>query len=361
VKHDAALRRTVEHWSHYEPRLEQTYFGFPPLRPYLIRTAFGEAAAQEHAYNRWWAEDIVAERYFAERQPSHVLSLCCGFGAVEQHLVPRLPTVRSCSAIDIAPLAVADARRRAQALGLEGLIRYDVADLNDCPWQPEAFDLVVANGALHHLANVEEVLDGVLATLKPGGLLYANEHIGAPHQDFGSRQLELINATAYIVPPYLRRRHPPRRHPFRSGRAKRLADVMLGNADLGRSQMPAQRSSLRRLAAHLLRHITPPPRSDFGALISSHAPEIAASDPSEGVSSDRILAAVEERFGAVRVHDYGGAVLAYALDQAFFERFDATSQRDAALLQALCALETMLVELNELPREHAIIVATKLP
>jgi len=116
VKHDTALRRTAEHWSHHEPRIEQSLFGFPPSRPYLIRTAFGEAAAEVHADNPWWAEDIVVDRYLAGRPPSSVLSLCCGFGAVEQHLLPRLPTVTTCAAIDIAPLADTEARRRAQAL-----------------------------------------------------------------------------------------------------------------------------------------------------------------------------------------------------------------------------------------------------
>jgi SAM-dependent methyltransferase len=359
VTHDAALRRTAEHWSHYEPNVERSYFGFPPLRPYLVRTAFGEAAAEAHAENRWWAEDIVCDRYLAGRSPSKVLSLCCGFGAVEQHLLPRLPSVTACCAIDIAPLAVAEARRRAQTSGMGPLISYEVADLTAYHWPPEAFDLVIANGALHHLDNVEEVLDGVLTTLSPGGVLYANEHVGARHQDFGARQLELINAAAYIVPPDLRQRHPRRRNPFDSTRARRLADVVLGNADLGRSQMPATWGWMQRALAQVLRRFTLPPRADFGALVSSHAREIAERDPSECVSSDRIVAAVKQRFGSVNVHDYGGAVLAYALDDAFFRRFDAGSHRDTGLLTALCSLEATLVELGELPREHAIIVAVK--
>ena len=333
MRHDTARRRTAEHWSHYEPRLEQTYFGFPPLRPYLIRTGFGVAAAEAHADNRWWAEDIVAERYLTGRPPSSILSLCCGFGAVEQHLLPLLPSVTTCTAIDIAPLAVTEARRRAEAQGLGEVIHYEIADLTEYPWRSEAFDLVLANGALHHLTNVEAVLDGVHATLTPGGILYANEHIGARHQGFGLRQLELINAAAYIVPPHLRMRHPRRCNPLTSQRGRRLADLLLGNADLERLRMAAQQGSLERAAVWMLRHLTLPPRSDFGALVSPRAADIIARDPSEGVSSDRILAAVEERFEGARVHDYGGALLAYALDQAFFERFDGDSPRDTEVLE----------------------------
>ena len=361
MDHDDERRRTAKHWSRYEPRVDRTFFGFPPLRPYLIQTAFGRAEAEVHADNRWWAEDIVVDRYLAERAPSSLLSLCCGFGAVEQHLMARLPSVTTCTAIDIAPLAVAEARRRAQAAGLGNAIHYEVADLTDYPWQPRTFDLVVANGALHHLANVEDVLDGVSKTLTPGGHLFANEHIGARRQDFAARQLELINAAAYVVPPDLRRRHPRRHHPFQSHRAGRLADVMLGNTDLGRTQMPAEWDWAHRTAARVLRHLTVPPRADFGALVRSQARELEATDPSECVSSDRIVPTVKERFDDVHVHQYGGALLAYALDQTFFEGFDAASSRDVRLLEALCSLESALVESGELPSEHAVIVATRPP
>ena len=325
-------------------------------RTAAISTAFGEEAAEEHAGNRWWAEDIVADRYLMGRDVSSVLSLCCGFGAIEQHMVPYLGSVKHCLALDIAEGAVSEAARRAQVAGLDQVISYQAADLNTYDWPSPTYDLVIANGALHHLAELERVLDGVKRSLKPGGILYTNEHIGVSHRDFSSRQLELINGAAYVVPPELRRRRPVRSNPFVQPRLRRFADLFLGNLNLD-GEHPRW-SGRKRALARILRWVSLPPRRGLGPLVLSQKRATLGKDPSEGVSSERIVPAITERFGQVRVHPYGGALLAYALDPAFYEGFRGEDPRHARILRDLCSLEASLVDIGELPHEHAIIIAT---
>jgi hypothetical protein len=355
-----ADKRTVGLWSQYEPQLTGGFFGFEPLRPYLIETAFGPEAATRHAGNRWWAEDIVCELYLRQRAAPvrSMVSLCCGFGAVEQRLVASLGTVERCLALDVAPGAVDEARRRACKAGLGDVIEYQVADLNACDWRGDGYDLVVANGALHHLAQVEGVLDCVVAKLATGGLLYANEHVGAAYRHFAPRQLELINALAYLVPPGMRRRRPVRANPVLHRRLRRLADAFLGNLDLAGENHP-EWSSAKRAAAGLARLVTLPPRRGFGPLVLSQRAHLLATDPSEGVASDRIVPAIRSRFADVRLHPYGGGALAYALDRGFYEGYDPNDPAHVRLLQTLCELERWLVETDQLPDEHAVIVATK--
>jgi ubiquinone/menaquinone biosynthesis C-methylase UbiE len=60
-------------------------------------------------------------------------------------------------------------------------MEHSAAYLNDYDWKPSGYDLVIANGALHHIKNLEGVLDGMRRTLKPGGLLYVCEYIGTSH------------------------------------------------------------------------------------------------------------------------------------------------------------------------------------
>ena len=350
-------RKTADLWSAYEPTIEKGYFGFAPLRPYLVTTAFGPELAETHSKNRWWAEDIVSDLYLRGRSPKTVLSICCGFGAVEQRIVEYLGSVEHCLAVDIAEGAVTEAALRADSLGLGEVIKYEVADLNERDWSGPKYDVVVANGALHHLAKLERVLDGVARCLNPGGVLYANEHVGARHQDFPRRQLELINATAYLVPPRLRRRRARRANPFSRPTLYRLADVLLGNADL--EGVHADWSAAKRAAADVLRRFSLPPRRSFGALVESDTRRLLRTDPSEGVSSDRIVPAMRARFGETHLHPYGGAVLAYALDSAFYAGFDPSDAGDQRLLQTLCSLEAFLVDAGELGDEHAIIVAVK--
>ena len=352
-----ATQKTADVWSIYEPDVAKDFFGFPPLRPYLVATAFGAESAARHGANPRWAEDIVTELYLRDRDVTSVLSLCCGFGTIEQHMVRCLGSVDTCLAVDIAPGAVKEAARRAAGRDLGAVIRYDVADLNSYDWPGPTYDLVIATGALHHLARIEDVLDGVMGCLKPGGVLFANEHIGARYQDFPPRQLEMINAAAHLVPPALRRRRSLRANPFTGSFLERPVDALLGNLDLSGDQ--SQRSPGKRALASVLRRVTLPPSRGFGPLVRSPKQRILRSDPSEGVSSDRILHAVRRRFGDVHVHPYGGALLAYALDSAFYAGFKAEDPRHRLLLQALCSLESLLVQSGELPDEHAIIVAVK--
>lgn len=352
-----AVRRTASHWSAYEPEIAKGFFGFPPLRPYLVATAFGAEIAEKHGGNRWWAEDIVSDLYLQDRDIASMLSLCCGFGAIEQHMVAYLESVDTCVAVDIAEGAVEEAARRAAGLGLDKVIRYDVANLNAYEWPDSTYDLVVATGALHHLAKLEGVLDGIVRCLKPGGVLFANEHIGACRQDFPKRQLELINATAYLIPPVLRCRRPLRNNPLTQRHLRRLADALLGNLDLGGDHV--ERSPRKQALARILGRVSLPPGRGFGPLVLSPKQHLLAVDPSECVSSDRIVSSIRARFGEVHVHPYGGAVLAYALDGAFYAGFDGQNPEHARLLHALCSLEALLVRSGELPDEYAIIVAVK--
>lgn len=349
--------KIASHWSQNEPDVSRTYFGFPPLRPYLIRSAFGEAAAEAHRDNPWWAEDILVERHLRGRDICSVASVCCGFGSVEQHLVPELGTVRDCIAFDLAPGAVSEARRRAQIGGLADVITYEVADLNEYAWPEKAFDLVIANGALHHLAELDRVVSGLRFALKPGGLLYACEHVGAPHQDFAPRQLELINAAAWVVPPELRQRRPLRRNPITYPSARRVAQRLLGNSGSGAPAPHPDGRTLNRTAARIVRALSLKPSRGFGPLVESRKSSLLVTDPSEGVSSDQIIPTIEKYFGEVDIRPYGGAMLAYALDSAFYTNFDPRDSRHCAVLDLLCDIERRLIALGDLPTEHAIIVA----
>lgn len=51
--------KVLSKWGSLEPDVQMTYFGFPPLREYLIRSAFGPAHAKIHKDNPAWTEDLV--------------------------------------------------------------------------------------------------------------------------------------------------------------------------------------------------------------------------------------------------------------------------------------------------------------
>lgn|GEM_PF-1798882 len=359
--------KIARHWSEVEPDVERCFFGFPPLRPYQIRWAFGERLAETHRDNPYWAEDIFITEYLHDHPVEAVLSLCCGFGEVERRFVGQMPGIQTCLAVDLAPGALETARQRAKDAGMDRTIRYVQADLNHYPWEAEKYDLVIANGALHHLADLETVITGIKATLKPGGILYANEHVGASYQDYPSRQLELINAAAYLVPPELRGRIGT---PFRHSHQllfwiHQLYYILRGDIWIPDPQARPGWSGKRKRLASVLRSLARRRRDGqaipfrFGILHDTPKPRFLRSDPSECVRSADILPLIRRTFPDVEVHPYGGAILAYALDNRFYDCYDANNPMHRATLDLLCQLEEHYTQTGELGAEHAVIIARK--
>ena len=114
------------------------------------------------------------DRYFNLRPGDRVLDLGCGSGAV----VARL---RKCG-VDVVGVdyaeAMVDVARQAYGLG-DRVCRMDATDLR---FESNSFDVVLANGVLHHLM-VQDQLDGALSevhrVLRPGGRLCCFDRNGS--------------------------------------------------------------------------------------------------------------------------------------------------------------------------------------
>jgi SAM-dependent methyltransferase len=358
-------QKVADKWSatEYDPAL--TFFGFPPLRPYRIRLAFGEEEVRRYRDEPQWPEAVLVDKYLSGRNVETVLSLCCGFGHVERMVVRRLGTVRHCLGLDVAPGAVAEAARRAERAGLGGVMSYKVADVNDWTWPVHAYDLVIANGALHHLSALERVMDGVRLALRPGGLLYANEHVGASLQDYPPRQIELINAVKYLLPPALRQRRRAADAPTSGilpSPMRKVSDLVLGNRHVPDPRERPQWPAAKKAVAAALRAVLPScrqRRTEFRLLHDSRKQYLLRMDPSEGVRSAEIIPLLRKSFAEVEVRPYGGAILAYALDATFYRAFRKDDPCHRDLLGLLCRIEQHFAEGGEMGTEHAILIARR--
>lgn len=93
--------------------------------------------------------------------------------------------------LDLSSVAIAEARRKAQARGVK--TRFVIGNALDLPSREETFDTVIDSGLLHILSDADraQLVIGFHAVLRPGGYLHLlafNEHATWP----GPRRLTQV-------------------------------------------------------------------------------------------------------------------------------------------------------------------------
>src|SRR5262249_55193083 len=125
--------------------------------------------------------------WFADRYvPEPValgLSVGCGTGLLERDVVSKGLCERV-EGVDFSPEAIAEARRGADEAALGRRLDYRVEDINAIRLAPRRYDIVFFHGSLHHVRNVERVLEQTREALKPGGLLFLDEYMGPSRSEW---------------------------------------------------------------------------------------------------------------------------------------------------------------------------------
>ena len=318
--------------------LSTSFFGFPPALRYTQALIGGDP---DRDCYQWTIDAYLQGRLPVER----ALSLACGHGHVERLLAER-GVFELCLGLDLAPAAIEEARRLA-AEGGHGGLQYEVADINRLELESNSFDLVLAVGALHHMSELAHVIEEVHRALKPGGLLVANEYVGPDRWQVTPRQYELINAAIHLIPPDLRERREENYWPGWLWPLTKLEPRLARS----RLNLLAPVHALRRLLGrrHAFGRLYDPPPAWYWRL----------RDPSEGVHASRILSLIEQRFDEVDVRPYNGSILYFALDQAFFRRYDESDPRHRRTLELLFEIEREMTSIGEVTAGAAHVVARK--
>ncbi|MGH2386591.1 MAG: class I SAM-dependent methyltransferase [Chloroflexota bacterium] len=112
------------------------------------------------------------------RRGPRVLELACGGGGISMLLAGR---GCHCDGIDLSPGLIERGRRTAEERAAQeqwpGSVRLMTGDLNRIELEPEHYDVVLANAALHHVLDLDHLLNEVHAALKPGGTLICLDHM----------------------------------------------------------------------------------------------------------------------------------------------------------------------------------------
>lgn len=352
------LQKVDKHWSKTDLIEDDANFYLSPLtRQYIIETAYGKALAAKHRNNRFSALDIFIENYLKDRNIKSILSLCCGFGLIERRFVSQLPAVTQCLGLDVAEGALLKARERAAEESMH-CITYERADLNDYRWEKEKYDLVIANGALHHIKNLEGVIAGIRDTLKPGGILYSSEYVGPAYMNHSVRQLQIINAASFLVPYELRAR---RGVPLALSSNPNVFRAISGLQSAAAKREDPEWPRWKKFAAKAVKalNLRNPDKLEFGIVHVSPKKWLLKSDPSECVRSAEIIPLLKSTFPDVEIRPFGGGILQHALDENYYVNFDADNPLHTKNFAMLCNLEKHFMDTGEIGMENAFIVARK--
>ena len=216
------------------------------------------------------------------------LNLGCGAGGLEINAL-TIGIARNFDSIDVSLRALELCRRREEIIGA---VNYICADINSVELEPNRYDVVFAVNILHHLTELEHVLDEVRKALRPGGAFVIHEYVGPGRFQWTAAQLDAVNSALSELP----RRY--RRNRRRGGIKKRVYR----------------------------------PLTD----------ELSPDSPFEAARSDEILKLIGERFECIEKVELGGALL-HPLLEAIVGNFDEGSERDRNMLKALWNLEKDLM------------------
>lgn len=147
-----------------------------------------EAALYRDIRRETWDEDFGQNGWITAReQDQFIRRLCIGPGArlLDVACGSGGPTLRvaarsgaQVTGVDIHADAIATARRKADALGLDKSARFEVVDARgSLPFPDATFDAVMCIDAINHLENRPRTLTDWARVLKPGGRLLFTDPI----------------------------------------------------------------------------------------------------------------------------------------------------------------------------------------
>ncbi|NWG04921.1 MAG: class I SAM-dependent methyltransferase [Syntrophaceae bacterium] len=248
----------------------------------------------------------VKENFFFE-PAERALNLGCGDGCLERHGA-AINVFKYCDAFDMSPGAIEIAKAKAEELGIQERIHYEVADANQIHLKKAVYDVVFSAMALHHIENLEHVLEEIGGALKKDGLFIISEYVGPNHFQWTDEQLRVANDLLLLLPERFR-------------------------ID------PATGIVRNRIDRQPLSHMM-------------------AIDPSEGVRSEDIIPLIEERFRVIKRIDYGGTILNLLLNDIILN-FDENQPEDMAILRLIFYIEKFLIRKKILDSDFTFMVAQK--
>jgi SAM-dependent methyltransferase len=287
-----SLGKTRAAWSHTQNAPIHAW-DIPDVRRRWNRLVSG-AAEIDHV-------EYISRRYLNGKKCLTAFSPGCGGGGNEIRWA-ETGHFQRIDACDLSQPRIEAAVALAEKRDLSSLVHFEVGDMRAVSGN-ERYDLVIAEGALHHFYPMRPALERIHRLLKPGGMLIVNDFAGPSRLQWTARQLQAANAMLALIPAAYRRLWP-------GGKIKKAVDAP------GRLRM--------RLA-----------------------------DPSEAAESSLIAPLLREMFATLEIKNKGGAIV----NLVFFQIAHHYLQADetAGRILRLCfELEDLLMANGDISSDYIL-------
>lgn len=185
------LAKPAAHWNemYAEPK-RATWHAHPKVASYISNRLYG---SDQH-----WLGFIFND--YLPARPKRLLSIGCGDGEHEL-VIARNGFADYIEAFDASDVGIAKAQATADRENLNVRFRVDKFDDFAGRASTEKFDVVMFIGSLHHVENLEAMLNRVREILSDDGFLIYNEYVGPCYIILPDERIALINRILRSIAP----------------------------------------------------------------------------------------------------------------------------------------------------------------
>jgi len=224
------------------------------------------------------------------------ISVGGGSGQKEISLI-RQGLVESFDLFELSEARISAGKELARKASVSQSINFFLGDAFEVATKSEEYDFVHWNNSLHHMLDVDQAVAWSKMVLKPGGLFYMDDFVGASRFQWPDRQLDIATKV---------------RKSFQSS-----------------NYLKNPRDESKTLAVAVKRPVKE---------------KLIESDPSEAVDSERIIGSVIKYFPNAEIKKTGGVIYHLALSD-MLNNFD--EDNDKILLDLLMIIDELCVEVGQ--------------
>jgi SAM-dependent methyltransferase len=288
---DSGITRTADYWDRYvKMAVNRGEWQAHPLVQERFLRQRGGLSLEE-----WFISTYCSGRRFRRG-----MSVGAGVASFEVNLLQR-GIVEAFDLYDVSQASLDVATQRARALGLDGRVRCFCADVTEVQWE-EQYDLVTFISSLHHVTNLDQLLNQIHALLDEDGLVFAVEYVGPDRFAFPERDTDVARTLYRVLDPQL--------------------------------------------------------RSPWPELPLPHVPDVIAADPTEAVHSSAIIETLQDIFEYCEITPLQTS-LAYIMWPGLNHDMLYESEQGMDLVRMILEVDQLLVDTGKMPNYFAYLAASK--